>query len=319
MKIPLFCQQMAKEWYFLLAKYCLEEFKLDCQLRRLTPRTIKGYYNNTLNFLVYAEKHHDITEVEEIYTLHIKHYVQYLLSKKLTASYTNNILKCLRAYFRFAVQEEYIHANPTLKVKMQKEPKVLIRTFNDDEVRTLLSVFDYSTFLSARNKMVLAIAFDTGARNTEICEIKREDIRENVILLHGKGNKERHVPISPYLKKVMLKYERMRDYYFDDKIIHDTNYLLSRTGRPLTKEALEHIFNQANQKAKVRDNIRCSPHTARHYFAQACLRNGLDLYSVSRLLGHENINITKRYLQSLEDHNIVEMAAKASPLFNLRM
>ena len=73
MKIPLFCQRMAKEWYFLLAKHCLEEFKLDCQLRRLTDRTIKGYYNNTLNFLIYAEKHHSITEVEKIYTFHIKH------------------------------------------------------------------------------------------------------------------------------------------------------------------------------------------------------------------------------------------------------
>ena len=70
----------------MLAKHCLEEFKLDCQLRRLTDRTIKGYYNNTLNFLIYAEKHHGITEVEDIYTLHIKHYVQYLLSKKLTAA-----------------------------------------------------------------------------------------------------------------------------------------------------------------------------------------------------------------------------------------
>ena len=83
MKIPLFCQQMAKEWYFLLAKHCLEEFKLDCQLRRLTDRTIKGYYNNTLNFLTYAEKHHSITEVEEIHALHIKHYIQYTASKSI--------------------------------------------------------------------------------------------------------------------------------------------------------------------------------------------------------------------------------------------
>ena len=254
-----------------------------------------------------------------IRTVHIKHYVQYLLKKKLSASYINGILKCLRAYFAFAVQEEYVCASPATKVKMQKEPKVLIETFTDDEVRSLVSVFDYSTFLSARNKMVLAIAFDTGARNTEICDIKREDIRDNVILIHGKGNKERHVPISPYLRKVMLKYERMRDYYFDDKQVHYDNYLLSRTGRPLTKEALEHIFNQANQKASVRENIRCSPHTARHYFAQTCLRNGLDVYSVSRLLGHENINITKRYLQSLEDRSIVEMACKSTPLFNLRL
>ena len=303
----------------MLAKHCLQEFKLDCQLRRLTERTIKGYYNNTLNFLNYAEKHHEVVEVAEIRTVHIKHYVQYLLNKKLAATYINGILKCLRAYFHFAIQEEYAFSNPTAKVSMQREPKVLIQTFNDDEVRSLLLAFDYSTYLSARNKMVLAFAFDTGARNTEICEIKRGDIRDNVILLHGKGNKERHVPISPSLHKVMLKYERMRDYYFDDKVIHHDNYLLSRTGRPLTKEALEHIFTQANQKAKVRENIRCSPHTARHYFAQACLRNGLDLYSVSRLLGHENINITKRYLQSLEDRNIVEMASKATPLHNLHI
>lgn len=303
----------------MLGKHCLDEFKLDCQLRRLSDRTIKGYYNNTLNFLTYAERHHEVTEVDEIRTIHIKHYIQYLLNKKLTATYINGILKCLRAFFRYAIQEEYICTNPALKVKMQKEPKVLIKAFNDDEVRSLLSAFDYSTFLSARNKMVLAIAFDTGARNTEICDIKCGDIRENVILIHGKGNKERNVPISPYLRRVMLKYERMRNYYFDDKVIPYDNYLLSRTGRPLTKEALEHIFNQANQKAKVRDSIRCSPHTARHYFAQSCLRNGLDVYSVSRLLGHENINITKRYLQSLEDHAIVEMAAKASPLFNLNL
>ena len=56
-------------------------------------------------------------------------------------------------------------ANPATKVKMQKEPKVLIETFSDDEVRSLMSAFDYSTFLSARNKMILAIAFVTGARN----------------------------------------------------------------------------------------------------------------------------------------------------------
>lgn len=190
--------------FFMLAKHCLQEFKLDCQLRRLTERTIKGYYNNTLNFLNYVEKHHSIFEVEEIKSVHIKHYIQYLLSKKLTATYTNGILKCLRAYFHFADQEEYVFSNPAVKISMQREPKVLIQTFNDDEVRSLLSVSDYSTYLSARNKMVLALAFDTGARNTEICEIRCADISNNVILLHGKGNKERHVPISPSLRKVML-------------------------------------------------------------------------------------------------------------------
>jgi integrase/recombinase XerD len=63
---------------------------------------------------------------------------------------------------------------------------------------------------------------------------------------------------------------------------------------------------------------RCSPHTTRHYFAQAQLRNGNNVYNVSRLLGHENINITKRYLQSLQDDKIIEMSIRASPLTNLK-
>ena len=72
----------------------------------------------------------------------------------------------------------------------------------------------------------------------------------------------------------------------------------------MTKEAMEHVFKQAAAQSDIRTEIRCSPHTARHYFAQTHLRNGLDVYSVSRLLGHENINITKRYLQSICNVNI---------------
>ena len=303
----------------MLAKATLEEFKLECELRRLTPRTIKGYYNSTLLFLTWLERQHEIKELEAIRPQYIKQYIQYLIKKQLTPSYINAILRCLRAYFRYAVEEEYLTTNPTAKISWQKQGKVIIETFTDQEVRSLLEVYDFSTFLSARNKLILAIAFDTGARNTEMCDILEEDVRDNVILLHGKGNKERHVPLTPYLKRAVLKYRRIKEQYFADKIIPYKQLLLSRTGRPMTKEAMEHIFKQAAAQTDVRTNIRCSPHTARHYFAQTHLRNGLDVYSVSRLLGHENINITKRYLQSMQDSSIVEMAVKTSPLRNIRI
>ena len=302
----------------MLAKDCLEEFKVECDLRRLSPRTTKSYYNNTALFLNYLERHSEPVELEAIRAPHIKKYLQYLIAKKLSPSYVNGILKCLRAFFKYAMAEDYITMNPATRVSWQKEGKVVIQTFTDDEVQSLLNVFDYSTYLSARNKPILAIAFDTGARNTEMCNIMEEDIRSNVILLHGKGNKERHVPLTPYLSKAIIKYRRIKAWYFEDKHIVHNNLLLSRTGNPLTKEAMEHVFKQAAEQASIRDEIRCSPHTARHYFAQAHLRNGLDVYSLSRLLGHENINITKRYLQSLQDSSIVEMAVKTSPLRNIR-
>lgn len=303
----------------MFTREILEEFKLECELRRLTPRTIKGYYNSSLQFLTWLEKQQGIIELEEIRTTHIKMYMQYLIKKNLSPSYINSVLRCIRAYFRYAVEEDYLRINPAEKINWQRQGKVLINTFTDEEVRALLNVFDFSTYLSARNKLVLAIAFDTGARNSEICDILEKDIRDNVILLHGKGNKERHVPLTPYLKRAILKYRRIKDVYFEDKVLPHKNLLLSRTGRPLTKEAIEHIFNQAALQVEIREEIRCSPHTARHYFAQTHLRNGLDVYSVSRLLGHENINITKRYLQSLQDSSIVEMAVKTSPLRNLKI
>ncbi|MCI7727075.1 MAG: tyrosine-type recombinase/integrase [Clostridiales bacterium] len=303
----------------MLARECLEEFKVECDLRRLSTRTTKGYYNNTALFLNYLEKHESVTILESIRPQHIKKYLQYLLNRKLSPTYINGILKCLRAYFKYADGEGYLDCNPAKKVSWQREGKVLIETFTDDEVLSLLNAFSGSDYLSIRNKLILAIAFDTGARNTEICSITEADIRDNVILIHGKGNKERHVPLTPYLKKLLAKYSRVKEHYFDDKNVKYPNLLLSRTGKPLTKEAMEHVFRQAAENANVRESIRCSPHTARHYYAQTNLRNGLDVYSLSRLLGHENINITKRYLQSLQDSSIVEMAVKTSPLRNLRI
>ena len=303
----------------MLARECLSEFRLECDLRRLSPRTIKGYYNNCALCLNFLEERYGIVDMDEIRAPHLKAYFQYQIEKGLSASYANGVLKSIRAFFKYAAEEGHVRDNMATRVRWQKEGIVLINTFTDEEVKRMLSAFHEKTYLSLRNKLILAVAFDTGARNLEICDMCSSDIRGNIILIHGKGNKERHVPLTPYVKKLMLKYERMKAHYFYDHKLHYENYFLSRTGKPLTREALEHIFKQANERAKIRSSVRCSPHTARHYYAQTNLRNGLDIYSLSRLLGHQNINITKRYLQSLQDENIVDMAVKSSPLSNLKL
>lgn len=302
----------------MLIMDCIDEFRVDCELRRLSQRTIKGYINNNLQFAEYLENEFEIDSIEEVKPAHIKNYVLFLTQTDRKPTYINGILKCIRAFFKYCYNEEFIERNPATKVPWQKEGTVLIETFTDDEVKRLLDAFDYSTYLQARNKLIMALAFDTGVRNTEMCNILNCDIHDKTILIHGKGNKERNVSISPYLQKVMLRYERMKAVFFKNKILKYQNYLLSRTAMPLTKEAMEFIFNQANKIAMVRPEVRCSPHTARHYFAQANLRNGLDVYSLSRLMGHCSVNITKTYLQSLKDEEIVKLACMSSPLMNLK-
>lgn len=300
----------------MLLNDVLREFLYEIQIKNYTSRTIKSYKNNLARFFKYCENELEITELEEITHLHIKQYLNYLKEKGLTPTYINTILKNLRSFYTYCYKEGYC-LNVAKKVTWLKEKKVIIETFTDNEVRRMLDVYKFDSYINARNKCIMAVLFDTGIRNLELCNLKRSDVRESTIYILGKGNKERLVSISPYLKKVMIKYERIREAYLKDDIIHYDNYFLSYRNKRLTTEAIERVVKLCGEKAKINDSIRCSPHTCRHYFAQAQLRNGLDVYSLSRLLGHEKVDITKRYLQGLKDNEVLELSMKTSPLMNL--
>ncbi|WP_298771646.1 tyrosine-type recombinase/integrase [uncultured Fibrobacter sp.] len=297
--------------------------------RRFSPRTVDTYKKSLAKFMEHLRASNSSNdnaanlELSAFAEMNVKSFVWDMkMKQKLAPTSICEHLAALKSFGKYLVKSKIIEKNPSENVPMPKRPKRLVNILGQkDLTEEKFPEIENPTLQQVRARILLELIYGSGLRISE-CQMltwDRIDANAKLVRVLGKGNKERHVPISPYLRKVMLKYERMRDYYFDDKQVHYDNYLLSRTGRPLTKEALEHIFNQANQKASVRENIRCSPHTARHYFAQTCLRNGLDVYSVSRLLGHENINITKRYLQSLEDRSIVEMASQSTPLFNLRL
>lgn len=296
-----------------------KEYLYELDIKNYSPRTIKGYKNNNKAFLNYLKNEFEIEEVDDITSKHIKSYLMNMKKKGLKELYINSVHKCMRSFFRFMVEEGYIaeKRNPILSVKFMREPKVIIKTFNDDEIKRMINVHTKMDYLNLRNRLIIMCFVDLGIRNLELCSLTHLDIMETVIKVHGKGNKERYLYISPLLKKTMIKYERVKHEYFKDKAMIDSNYFLSRNGKMLTVTAIEKIIKEVGQKAKVRDSIRCSPHTIRHYYAQKQLRLGLDVYSLSRLLGHESTVITTRYLQSLNDENIVELASSTSPLSNL--
>ncbi|WP_313757153.1 tyrosine-type recombinase/integrase [Tissierella sp.] len=303
----------------MLLEDVLKEFIYDCETRSLSPRTIKGYRNNNLRFFKFLKDELDITELEKVNSKQIKMYLSLLREQKLTETYANSILKNVRSFFNYCVDEEYITDNPAKKVSWVKEPKVLINAFTDDEVVKMLNIRPTTTYLTARDKCILAMFLDTGIRNLELCSISDYDIKGRYILIRGKGNKERQVPVTPFLKKYMIKYERMKEGYFKYKFNVEDYYFLSRTGRQLTVEATLNIMKKIGKESGVdREGLRVSPHTCRHYYAQSQLKNGLDVYSLSRLLGHEDITITKRYLQSIKDDEILDIAISSSPLMNLR-
>ena len=302
----------------MLNEDALKEFIFDCQLRKLSKRTVSSYKNANLRMMKFIKEEYGIDELEDTHHQAIKGYIQYLINQGLSVVYINRNIVCYKCYFRYCMEEGYINRNPMDKIKKQKEAVRLIETFTNDEVARLLKVFRGANFLDIRNHFILVLLFDTGIRNSELCDLKVSDVRETYIRIIGKGNKERHVPITPSINKDLVRYMRVRNEYIKDKVRYQTEYLLlSQKGRRLTPEALEYIMKKAGEAAKIKSGVRVSPHTCRHFYAQSQLKNGCDLYTVSKLLGHSKVETTKRYLQSMHDSDLMDIAVKTSPLSKL--
>src|SRR5690606_16496272 len=196
-----------------------------------------------------------------------------------------SMFKIIRAFFSWCVKEEYLPINIASKVETPKVPKKVLKGFTLEEVHAMIDAFTYKTYLEARNKAIIAMLADTGIRAMEIRGLRTDNLKETTILVNGKGNKERVVFISPALKRILIKYERMKKQYFSEKSITE-EYFLSYTGSGLSHVALDSIVKEAGRRAQVTGK-RVSPHTFRHFYAVQCLNDGnMDVYSLSRLLGH---------------------------------
>ena len=258
-----------------------------------------------------------ITNIEEVRSIHIKRFMVCKTEAGRKPQYINDLLKAFKVFFKYCVQEGHIQTDPCAKVQNVKQPKVKIRTFNEDEIRKMLNYYSGRKFTDIRNKTMLAMFFDTGMRLNEVLTLKQEQIHDEYILVHGKGNKERLVPVSPFLAKLLLKYRVVRDSYFHVNTIPQNYVFVSYRGQQLGQQAVANILKEAADAVGVRKDIRVSPHTCRHTFAHMQLKNGLDLYSLSRLMGHENIAITQRYLDGIRDDEVLTAAKQTGVLAHL--
>lgn len=294
----------------------VDDFIFQCRARGLSEKTIKGYRNNTLAFIKWINKNYDIQDVESIKKQHIQAYLKLKMDNGCKEKYVNGLLKVLRAFFIFLDTEEYIVKNPVEKVKFIREEKRIIETYTDDEATRLISAFNDIDFLSMRNKTIIALQIDTGIRCSETIDIKIEDVLEDRIIIHGKGKKIRTVPISIEMNKLLKRYFKARMNYI---ALNDTEVYLfiSRTGRILTVEAIESIYKRAGKIAQIERSIRISPHTSRHYYAIKMLQSN-DIYTVSKLLGHNSVKITETYLQSLTNDKLIDAGRITSPLMTFK-
>ena len=290
----------------------IKEFLIEIEVRKYTSRTIRGYRNNLNLFLRFCTEH-EIAAIENVTLATVKQFTRAMTASKKKGTYINGILKGVKSFLQYCYEEGYGAFNTKCCFPWCKEERAVITAFTPQQVKTMFQNCRGSDFKAIRDRTILTMLIDTGIRCLELCSIRPSDVHEDYIIIQGKNHKQRVVPITPVLRKNMVKYEAVKENYFRYKNTDDT-YFLSFHGRTLTVSAVEVLMKKYGSGI---EGIRVSPHTCRHFFAQQQIKMGTDLYTISRLLGHENIQITQTYLNSLRDRDVIEIAKSKSVLMSL--
>lgn len=300
----------------MLLEDVLKEYEYYCQARNFTKKTLKNKNQEYKQLKVFLKEKRGVAELESITFYDLKSYIRTKQDKGLKAQSIISMAKQVKAFFNWCIKEEYIKDNPMDKVTLPKLPKVLLTGLTTQEVVSMMECFDNKKYLEIRNKAILAMMADCGLRAMEIAGLKEKDVHDNHIKVFGKGNKERIVFISPALKKILIRYERLKKQYFKDRLQYNDNYFLAYQGKAMSTVAVYNLVIEASERVGIKGK-RVSPHMFRHYYAVQSIISGIDVYSLSRLLGHSDISTTQRYLESLTSDELLDKAISTSPLSNL--
>jgi integrase/recombinase XerD len=301
----------------LLLEDVIQEYLYHCMAKGFTEKTMKNKRIELAHAKDFLENKRGLTELESITTHDLKAYVRYKQQQGLKPQSIVSLFKMVRAFFSWCETEEYLPENIAKKVELPKVPKRVFEGLTAKEVQAMINSFTYKTYLEARNKAILAMMADCGLRAMEIRGIKNEDVKESTILVHGKGNKERFVYISPALKKILIRYERLKRGYFRHRSFEEDFYFLNYVGKGLSHIGLDNLVKEAGRRAGV-DPKKVKPHNFRHFYSVTTLNDGqIDLHSLSRLLGHSEVTTTQRYLSSMSEEQLLNKAISSSPLMNI--
>ena len=263
--------------------------------KNYSDATIQSYQREIQEFIDYllAEDIRDFSDVQ--YTF-LRGYLTKLHEKGLKASSINHKMTSLRSFFRFLQREEYVKDNPFLLIESMKTPQRNPDFLYVDEMIDLLDSIDVKTPLGRRNKAMLELMYASGLRCSEVVSLtlKQVDFQNQILLIHGKGNKDRYVPFHDYAKDCLESYilEDRPELMAIQHHEHDFVFV-NKNGAKMTNRGVENVVDRIVKLFDATKKIH--PHTFRHSFATHLLQRGVDLRTVQELLGHENLSTTQVY------------------------
>lgn len=260
--------------------------------RNLSPNTIEAYRNDLAHLEAFMMRNNLKLENVTLEQLHT--FAASLHEYGITPRSQARVLSGVRSFFRYLVLDGVVESDPTELLEWPSLPEHLPVVLTLEEIDRIEDSIDLSKAEGARNRAIIEVLFSCGLRVSELVNMKLSDLylEDRVLLVRGKGNKERLVPVS---NKAIADLKR---WFFDRNLMkikpgEDDYVFLNRRGAHLTRTMILIMVKRQAEEAGIKKTI--SPHTFRHSFATALLQGGADLRSIQAMLGHEKIDTTLVY------------------------
>ncbi len=289
--------------------HLIEQF-LNAQVAEFdaAKNTILAYKHDIEHYTNWlAKKNYNFLKVDQN---QIKEYIIYCSDVGLASSTRARRLSALKKIYSFCYDEGWCKLNPSIKISGPRKGKSLPKTLTTAEVSKLLEVSANVGRTSndrKRNHCMMHLLYATGMRVTELVSLPASAVRgdPNMILIKGKGNKERMVPLTPISRTLMAEWLVIRDTM--DALIRKQKGSTSKFlffSNSINGHLTRHRFYKLVKEIALSSNIdpkKVSPHTLRHAFATHLLGNGADLRTIQTLLGHTDISTTEIYTHVLDE------------------
>ena len=274
----------------------VKEFLTYIQVEKgLARHTREGYRRDLERLQTWATK--DGKQISQLARADLRKWIASLSREGLAPTSIARAVSATRGFFKFLMLDGHIKSHPAEDLDTPQRFSYLPKFLTEDEINRLLATPDVNTEEGIRDRAVLEIMYATGLRVSELVNLKNADVDllAGLIVCHGKGNKERRVPLGKSAIHWLQQYSSVKAGYGKQSA---PNVFLHR-GRPFTRQLAWSMIKGHAEKAGIKN---VSPHTLRHSFATHLLQHGADSRSVQALLGHSDISTTQIYTHITDVH-----------------
>jgi site-specific recombinase XerD len=266
-------------------------------LEAVTPNVLRAFIVHLQSVKAYEHNPRRPTEDRPLSPLTVKGY-----------------MLIVQAFFSWCEREGLLEgrASPTRRVPRIKVPKYVIQTFTPEQMAAMLDACEVEMPLGYRDFAMLLVLMDTGIRVSELCGLTLEDVHDGYLTVFGKGAKEREVGLGPTASRALWKYLHLhRPRLVNSE--HERHVFVGYRGIPMLRNGANQALERIGLRAGI-TGVRMSPHTFRHTFARGWLKNGGEIFKLSRVLGHSEMQTTQIYLRDFQSREARADHSQYSPV-----